>query len=145
MLKNNDLQKAKTILKNNHYTCVIVRDDLIVFTSKKRGIVPLIEFKTYSDSCGKFSLADKIIGKAAALLCVYLGIDFVYSDVISTPAINILKQHNIDVFYDIEVAVIKNRNGDGLCPMEKLSKGVDKPEIMYNKIIQWLESIKSGN
>ncbi len=142
MLKNNDLAIAENLLKEKSYACVVVRDGDVVFSSEKRGIAPLVEFNEFSDSRGGFSLADKVIGKAAALLCIYSGVGHVYANVISTPAVNALVKNNIDVSYDSEVPSIKNRAGDGLCPMEKLSEGVGEPAVMFDKVVRWLESIK---
>ena len=85
-------------------------------------------------------LADKVIGKAAALLCLKAGIKIIYAGVISTPALEILKENCIPVGYGNEVTAIENRTKTGLCPMESLSRRVESPDVMYNKIIEWMSS-----
>lgn len=136
---------AKRKLEEDGLACVVVRDGETIFTSLERGIAPLVEFNSFCDEKGGYSLADKVIGKAAALLCIYSNIGFVHAGVISSPARLILENSGIPVSFKTEVPAIKNRAGDGLCPMEKLSIGVEDPETMFKKVVGWLDSLKSGD
>ena len=131
---------VKTTLKNGDFTCVISDCNEIIFTSIKRGVEPLIDFIHYKTDSDNLMLADKVIGKAAALLCIKAGFSYVYTDVISTPAKQILSDNSIQCEYRTEVLVIQNRAKTGLCPMEGLSQGVSNPEAMYEKVKLWLKS-----
>ena len=64
------------------------------------------------------SIADKVIGKAAAALIVLGGIGTVYADVISTPALTLLRNAGINVSFRTEVPFIENRDKNGWCPLE---------------------------
>jgi hypothetical protein len=142
MYENDDIKLAKKKLEEGGLACVVVRDGEILFTSRNRGISPLVEFNGISDDRGGYSLADKVIGRAAAFLCIYSNIEFVYAVVISSPAMRILEKNGVPVTFNIEVTAIKNRTGDGLCPLEKLSAGVEDPGTMFDKVVDWLDSLK---
>ena len=77
------------------------------------------------------SAADKVIGKAAALLFVYGGIRQVYAGVISTPALEVFQQYGVVCEYGTLVDRIQNRKGDGLCPMETRAMTLTLPEEAY--------------
>ena len=130
----------KTLLEKESLTCIIADNGKIIFKSDKRGVAPLMNFLKIGQISEKLYLVDKVIGKAAALLCIKAGFIYVCTDVISTPAKNILKTSSIDFDYIKEVPVIQNRTKTGLCPMENLSKGINDPESMYKKILVWIDS-----
>ena len=80
-------------------------------------------------------MADKVIGKAAALLMALGEIKEVHTLIISKPALQVFENHNIKYFYDKKVDRIVNRTGDGLCPMESLCLDIDDPHEALTKII----------
>lgn len=111
-----------------------------VFTSSDRGVKPLLYLleneKGFLDGA---SVADKVIGKAAALLMVLGGIKEVHTNVISEPAVEVFEKHRIPCFYEEKVKRIINRKGDGLCPMETLCMDIEEPAEAFEKIKEWLE------
>lgn len=136
----NNLQEAINELNLGQYTCVITQDNKVIFTSEKRGVAPLVDFIKKADLTKEYGLADKVIGKAAALLCIKANINNVYTRTISSAAKDIFDKSLILYYFDTEVDVIKNRTNTGLCPMEQLSEGVTSPDEMYKKVILWLDS-----
>ncbi len=133
-----DLIKHKLVSEN--LTCVISDNKEIIFTSKKRGVTPLIDFINSLKNKDNYYLADKVIGKAAALLCIKAGIMYVTTIVISTPAKIIFQKNAITFEFETEVSAISNRDNTGLCPMENLSNGIATPDEMYDKVVLWLAS-----
>ena len=129
---------AKTTLISKNSTCVIADGSGIIFVDFNHGVSPLIKFINQKNPGTQFYLVDKVIGKAAALLCVKANIKFVHAFVISTPACKIFNIYGVSYSFDAEVPTIQNRNKNGLCPMEKLSKGVETPDEMYFKVVDWL-------
>ena len=81
------------------------------------------------------SLADKVIGKAAALLCAYMKVSFVYTPLVSEPALQMLKTLRIDIEADKVVGFITDRSGTAPCPLENLMEQVDDPGDAYRIII----------
>lgn len=135
------LHLVKNTLYTGGHTCVIAENDIILMTSQKRGVAPLIDFIRKYMSYGEYTLADKVIGKAAALICVKANIKHVYTTIITAPAKKIFNNYGIIYEYDIEVPAIKNRAKTGLCPMETLSAGVETPDDMFDKVVVWLKSM----
>ena len=119
------------LLKNNH-PIVIFKDDASVFVSNDRGVIPLMKLLKENKLQLKNSLiADKVIGKAAALLMIYAGVKEVYTPIISLPGLQVFNNHNVKVNYDTTVERIINRKGDGLCPMESLCIEIENPEKAF--------------
>ncbi len=112
------LQKAKDILIKDNLTNVLY-DGNIILKSTRRGVAPLVAYTQTKRDYSSFVAADKVTGKAAAFLYVLLGIKFLYTGILSEPALTVLKENGIQVYFDELVPLIKNRQGDGLCPMEQ--------------------------
>ena len=130
-----DLQKAQNLLSETNSTLVVISSDDKVFTSSDRGVKPLLHLlENEKDFLKGASVADKVIGKAAALLMVLGGIKEVHTNVISEPAAEVFEKHRIPCFYEEKVKRIINRKGDGLCPMETLCMDVEEPSEAFEKI-----------
>ena len=132
------LERAKSLLKSTDSTIAVVSVD-DVFTSHERGVKPLLHLLTDKKGFLKgASVADKVIGKAAALLMVLGEIKEVHTLIISEPAIKVFEKYNIPCFYDKKVDRIINRTGDGLCPMETLCLDVEEPKEAIKKITEFI-------
>lgn len=84
----NDLEQAKSILLSGGYTCVLCKGET-VHTSNHRGVRPLLELLE-TDVTG-FCAADKVVGKATALLYRLLNVKAVHAQVISQAALQVLQ------------------------------------------------------
>jgi hypothetical protein len=89
-----DIDVAKQLMQDCHYTCVLCKGDKL-YISEKNGVAPMMEFIDAGVDLKGFSAADKVVGKAAALLFVLTGIGEVYAEVISSHAIAVLEKNNI--------------------------------------------------
>ena len=134
----NDLEKAKSILENGNYTCVLCKGDT-VHTSQHRGVRPLLDLLD-TDVSG-FSAADKVVGRATALLYRLLNVKSVHAQVISQSALEVLENH-IAVSWDSQVEFIRNRAGDGRCPMEQATARIDDPQEALIAIQQKLKELQ---
>lgn len=129
-MNENQMELLKKELDNG--ACCAVYHDGKIFVSKERGIRPLLFWLEDNPELLRDSLAaDKVIGKAAALLFVYGGIRQVFTRVISEPAEQVFLQYGVQVQSDVRVKAIRNRAGDGLCPMEQRALPLDSPEEAY--------------
>lgn len=122
----NDTIRARDVLQAGQHTCVLCRGNTVL-TDDRRGVKPLLELLG-RDLAG-FCAADKVVGKAAALLYRLLGISEIYAGVISEPAISVLQTGGISVFYDQKVPAIRNRTDTGFCPMETAVWDVEDPAL----------------
>ncbi len=128
------LERAKSLLASTDSTLAVVSVDDF-FTSKERGVKPLMHLlKEKKGFLKGASVADKVIGKAAALLMALGEIKEVHTLIISEPAIKVFEKYNIPCFYDKKVTRIVNRAGDGLCPMETLCLDVENPQEAFDRI-----------
>lgn len=119
---------------NEGNTCALVGEGKI-FCSKQRGVAPLLAWLESGENCRNMFAADKVVGRAAAFLYVLLGVDEVCALVISESAEKVFQQFGIAYAYNEKVAAIRNRAGDGFCPMEQAVLNIDEP-------LQALEAIK---
>ncbi|MCK9443709.1 MAG: DUF1893 domain-containing protein [Tissierellaceae bacterium] len=140
----NDIDIAKKILVEENLGIVVVKEGKEIFRSTDRGIGPMYTLATeMREESYKSSIADKIIGRGAALLCGYLGIEELYGKLISESGISALEHYNIPYFMDNSCPYIMNREKTDHCPIEKLSQDVEEPEILIEKIGKFLSSINS--
>lgn len=83
-------------------------------------------------------VADRVIGRGAALLLVMGHVERVYAQLISSQAVKVLQDAGIRVVYDKIVPNIINRDGTDICPVEKLTMNITQPELAFEKIREFL-------
>lgn len=137
---NKDLLEAKNCMMSGDYTCVAMKGKQ-VYTSRERGVRPLLTWLDTGIELKGFSVADKVIGNGAAMLYVLLGVKELYTPIISKPAVATLEKHGIHIYYDVCVDGIVNRAGSGPCPMEDAVKGIDNPQDAFHAIRKRLETL----
>jgi hypothetical protein len=125
-----NLENARYILETGDYTCVFYKADT-ARTCTQRGVKPLLELLDAGDDLRGWSVADKVVGKAAAMLYVCMQVREVYAQVMSDGAVRTLLRHGIAVQYATLTDRIQNRRGDGLCPMESAVWDVDDPNEAF--------------
>ncbi len=140
---NKDLMRSIELLKDGNFTCVLVKNDSI-FTSKERGVKPILAFLENSDcDFTDYSAADKIVGKAAAFLYVLLRVKRVFALTVSEPAAFVLEKYGIEITYENRVKAIRNRTNTGFCPMEQSVIDIDSPDEAFYAIKKRLSELQS--
>lgn len=134
------LQKAKSMLEGDK-TCVLVKGEK-VYASNKSGIAPMMEFISQGLDLKGFSAADKIVGKAAAMLFSLAQISCLHAVVLSEPALEVLQKQKIKVSYDTLTKNIINRAGTGICPMEETVKDETDLQKAYEKLCEKIKQMK---
>lgn len=134
-----NLEKAKNNLGEHKISIV---SSTLSLTSDLRGVMPIIDFINKGYDLSGASVADLVVGKAAAMLFIKAGIKDIDTIIISKPALKVLEEHHITVKYEKIVDNIINRDKTGLCPFESLVLDVDDVSIAYKLIIEKLESFK---
>ena len=138
----NDLIKAKEILENGAFTCVLVKGDEVISFSE-RGVKPLLALLSQSKNLESFCAADKVVGKAAAFLYLLLGVKKLHALVISEHALSLLRENGVCVSYDTLVPMIRNRTDTGFCPMEQATMNCSSPEEALAAIKETLKKLNS--
>lgn len=70
---------------------------------------------------------------------VLMEVKNVYAQVISTPALEVLKAAGIEVTFEKSVEAIRNRTNTGFCPMESAVMEVQMPEEALEVLRKKLE------
>lgn len=123
-------------------SCVIYNDDHTLLFHK-RGVQDLHQLLRTSPEvlCGAM-IADKVVGKGAAVLMTAGGVRWVYADVISQSALEFLLTHNIEAEYGRVVPNIINRAGTDICPVEKLCMQCEDIEDALTLIDEFIEKMR---
>ncbi|HAE91966.1 DUF1893 domain-containing protein [Tissierella praeacuta] len=140
-----DIDIAKELLVKEDLALVAVKNGEVVFKSKDKGIKPMYilatEMKARSYDA---SLADRVIGKGAAILCTYIGIKEVYGELISEGGLSILEEYKIPYTMERSCSYIKNRDKTDYCPIEKLSLDTKDPIVLLQRIKEFFISINNN-
>ncbi|MGN0814635.1 MAG: DUF1893 domain-containing protein [Candidatus Coproplasma sp.] len=123
-----DLQTAKTNLIG--HTICLCKDGKCIF-SEKRGISPIMGFIGEGVDLSGYSVADVVVGKAAALLFVKCGIKSVFAKTLSENGKKTLERYGVAYEYETLTPNIINRTGTDICPMEKAVSATDDAEEAY--------------
>ena len=91
-------------MKKEDYSLIVQQDGQTVFTHSGSWLHPLIDFEKFLDETGldpsTLFLQDKIVGKAAALLIVGMGIPRVKALTLSIPGRDVFELYSIDYEYE---------------------------------------------
>lgn len=139
-----DLDIAKGELYEENLTLVIVKNGNILFQTDSHRISGFLDA---IEKCGSIlegaSVADRVIGKAVALLCVYVKVKEVYATVLSRKAQSILKESKIGYQWKDLVENVLNTDKTGMCPFEKAAAEISRPEEAYRAFKLLRERMKS--
>lgn len=138
-----DIEMAKKILEEENQKIVVVKGGQVVFKSTYRGIKPMYYLaKNIKEESKESSLADRVIGKGAAIICSYLGVKELYAELLSENAISVLDKEDIKYEFKEKCDYIKNRDKTDYCPIEKRSLDTEDPEVLLSRIEVFLNSLK---
>lgn len=136
-----DLLTAKNNL-DGHTIC-LCKDGKCLF-SEKKGIAPMMNFIGENVDLRGFSVADLVVGKAAAMLLVKCGIAGIFAKVLSESGKAVLEKHGVPFEFEVLTEKIINRAGTDICPMEKAVCDADDPEAAYILLRERLKALCDG-
>lgn len=137
-----DAEKAKALLEQNEYTCVLCRGEAVSH-SCHRGVRPLVDFLDSGVDYAGFSAADKVVGKATAFLYVLLGVREVYAGVLSDAAAAVFERYGIHFSCGRRVPAIRNRDNTGFCPMEQATRDIQDPAQALEAVRDTLKKLQN--
>ena len=139
-----DLEIAKTELNGYSLTLAIVKNGAVIYSTKIRKISGFLDA---IDKCGAdlrgASVADRVVGKAVALLCAYVGVREVYACVLSRKAVIVLKQNHVGYSWNKLVDNILDVDKLNSCPFEKAAADLSDPQAAYVKFKTLLKNLRS--
>ena len=119
-----DLEQA--IRQLHGHTLALCRGEAVVL-SDKRGVAPLADFIREGRSFPGYAAADRVVGKASAMLLIKVGVTAVYAGILSQAAADLLEAHGVYAQYHTLVSGIMNRDKTSPCPMEQAAAAVTDP------------------
>ena len=136
-----DLDRARAALPG--HTLALCRGGEVV-TSDRRGVMPMLGFLREGRDLSGFCAADRVVGRAAAMLFAKAGVRAVHAEVMSDGAVALLAAHGIDASCDVRTAAIENRQKTGLCPMENAVAGIEDIDAGIAAICRRAEELRAG-
>ena len=119
------IERARELLKGAALAIVNGGEE---YTSSAAGIGALSDvLNARRELLDGAAVADRIVGKAAALLMAAGGVKRVHAEVISDAGAQALEKYGIPYTFCKRTEVILNRAGTGQCPMEQTVKYTDDP------------------
>ena len=139
-----DLDDARRLIAAETLTIAVVRDDQR-WTSQQRGLAGLLAWQADPavDLSGA-SAADLVVGKAAALLYAEAGVKAVWAGLLSETAVPVLVAHGIEFDAAQRTEFIRNRAGDGMCPMEQAAQEIDDPRLAPQLLRQRITQLRAA-
>ncbi|MDD3037670.1 DUF1893 domain-containing protein [Bacteroides sp.] len=137
------MKELINLLHSGGYSCVIANGEMHR-TFTQRGVADLYDLLTLEpDFLKGASIADKVVGKGAAALMILGGIKELYTDIISSKALELFCQSDVKVDFAEEVPFIWNRDHTGWCPVETMCSEAESAEEILPLIHDFIEKIRN--
>ena len=130
-----DMELAREVLSKTDCSIVVISYGKIWKQKTGEGIGPILETieEMGEDICDSV-IGNRFLGRASALLCRYAKAQAVYSPQGTKTGIALLIMGGVPCQVDELIPQIMNRNGDDICPFEKMLKDVTSPEEAYKTL-----------
>ncbi|MCJ7559707.1 DUF1893 domain-containing protein [Candidatus Bathyarchaeota archaeon] len=139
-----DLDIAKSKLYEEELTLTIVKNGEVIFETDSHRISGFLDaIEKFGAKLEGASVADRVAGKAIALLCVYAKIKEVYAEILSKKAKTVFEQNGIHHEWKELVDNVLDLNKSGVCPFEKAAAGITDPREAYGAFKALQESLKA--
>ena len=117
-----DLTIAKEQLLQNSLTICIVREGKVVCKATSHGISGFLSaLERFEDQVEAAAVADKVVGKAIALLCVYARVKAVYTLTLSRGARKTFAEYSIHAEWDDLVETVLGTDKSRDLPVRRTS------------------------
>ncbi len=138
-----DLELSKKELYSKQLTLAIAKNGQVLFETDSHRISGFIHaIDTLGILLKDASIADRVAGKALALLCIYAGIREVYAEVLSKKAKVLFEENNVVCQWENLVDNVLDLNKSGMCPFEKAAAEISDPKDSYSAFKALLEKMK---
>lgn len=142
-IKSDIKSKAKNMVHTGEASCITVRGDRITTSGNPRGIAYIIDLYEKGELKDAY-VADKIVGKAAAMIFTLGGVAECYAENISDGAAQWFDTHGLPYEYLNRSPYIVNRTGDGMCPMELTVADIDNENVALTALKEKIADMKKS-
>jgi len=132
-------------MEDEALTLCIVRDGRVIFESASRGISGFLDaVQTLGDKLEGASVADRVVGKAVALLCVDSRVGAVYASTLSRDAKQLFDGCSVHVEWGELVESILDAGRRETCLFERLALGITDTKDAYSRLRALQCSLRRG-
>jgi hypothetical protein len=132
-----DWQEKINTLEKEGLSVRVEKDGKTIFQSKEPMLKPLLVcLQQHRPELAGATVIDKIVGRAAAYLCVVGQVSTVITPLASESAQTVLTGAGITLQASHITPQIKNRERTGPCPMEEMASGYSNAEDFYAALLQ---------
>lgn len=134
--RDDDLELARQQVRDGLASVALAAGGTLLGKAGGSGLLPLVELLArlgWSPARGGSAwpaspaLADRVVGRAAAVLAVRAGVRAVWGQVMSEPARALLVEHGVHVETERVVPFVRGRRPGEMCPIERLVALVREP------------------
>lgn len=123
------VNRARISLTHGEKTFVIVGENKLLHYSDEHRVKPLLDLIENNPSMLEEAIVgDRIVGRAAALLCAYSKVKAVFAISISDEAIELLEAHNILATWQDTVPYIVEKDLSSRYKLDVYLKDIEDPE-----------------
>ena len=140
-ISKDDLVAEMRALVRGGKSVVIAREGRIVAQEDGHGVAPLLRLLSARELRGAL-VYDKVIGRAAAAICIVGAAKEVHAEVMGEDARSMLTKHGIVASSEVMAKQILNRDRSGSCPLEATVSVLDEPDRMVDALRKQMESIQ---
>lgn len=128
--------KIKELEKQN-LSIRVEKDNKVFYESDQPRLKPLFAcFKKFPTEMQSATVIDKVIGKAAAFICIMGKVQNVYTPLASQTAVAELKKNGINIQALRTIPQIMNTDKTDQCPMEKMADNAGSPDLFLAELEQ---------
>lgn len=125
-------------IKKEGLNLVLLKNNKTLFKSNKDGMKPLLQA---INTLGLTNLedtvvVDRIVGKAVALIAIYIKAKEIHCIVLSMNAKKLLKKHRKKYYFERLTPKIMNKKRTAICPYEKTVINIEEPETAYKQLLE---------
>ncbi len=136
---SDDLSAAEEALKGGALTIAVVKGGKLIFSAKVPGLRAIfMAARALGGELAGSSVADKVVGRAAALLYAHHGARAVFGSTMSEGGAAILRDKGIGIRFDALVPSIRGRDGVHACPFERAVRNIRDPGEAFRVLSRML-------
>jgi hypothetical protein len=140
-----DLELAKRRMRDEALTLCIAKGGKVIFEGASRGISGFLDaVESLGGKLEGASVADRVVGRAVALLCVDSRVRAVYASTLSRDAKRLFDGFSVRVEWAELVESILDAERMDTCPFERLATGIVDPKDAYGKLKALQGSLRRG-
>ena len=133
-------------LREREMALIVERGGEILFESPESRVVALVSvLRDRPEVMRGSTVTDKVVGAAAAKLCVYGGAAAVFAGVASDAAWDALGAAGVPLAAGDTVPVILNQDRTDMCPMERMSRDISEPAELFRTIMARMAAAAKGD